>query len=397
MDTQALNWDLNTAIVRIYEAALTPSLWPNILQYLSFTLEGSKCFLVYSDDKQKNRSCLINSEGFNDFSAEVCLFKKNPRDFSHAVLGDVILFDKQTPIISTLSNSQTSYLALFTRDRSRLFIPLLMDESIKAFLIVEPLRNKLSAIGMNALQLLLPHFVRAFQIDNKLSTLTHRNDSMMQVLERTNQSVFILNADLKVTFISHKAEQLLRRQSALRIDEKGHLKLFFTDEQNTLLRLLNDFLAKGIDTQYWAYSEKSLAIRHPDSIHPIRLRFLPIQNPDFQQPQLPFVAIFAFDPEQPRNIAAKYFKQAFALTPTEIKVAQLLACGFNVTEIAKIRNTTLESTRWQMKQVLYKTNTHSQAELVRLLIALSDSSNTDAHLITYPKTRQNRESHHEYI
>jgi DNA-binding CsgD family transcriptional regulator len=378
MDVQALDWDLNNAIVHIYEAALEPSLWPNIIQQLSFSLEGAKCFLLYIDGNLRNHSCLVTADGFNDFNAKTYSETEFHREFSSVVIGEVIFLDKETPVVSNIYNPQNSYPALFSPSSSKLCIPLLLGDNF-GMLIVEASQDKpLPKNHMAILQKLSPHFVRAIQIHNHLITLKNRNDYMIEALQRTNIPVFILNADLQVIFTSNEAEQLLIRQKTLQMNPKRHLKLFFAEEQNTLIRLLNNVFEKDVHTRYWEDEKIGLAIHHPDRLHPIRLCFLPIQKPNFQQSQLPLIAIFAVDLEQPRDIAPEYLKQAFNLTPTEIHVAQLLVSGFNIDEIAEIRNTTLESTRWQMKQVLHKTHTHSQAELVRMLMVLGNILNSGA-------------------
>lgn len=393
MNTQAPHWNLNNTIASIYEAALEPSLWPSVLKSIRDILQDSQVSLLFMDDNLQPRNTVIThntiySEKFNT-NKPTFTARKFHDEFLSTPLGKWVFIDSEpSPIPKDITEKEilsATHLTLSPTKSSRLLIPLLLGDSIGAALLINTSDNlNLSPSSMAVIEQLSPHFVRAIHIHNHLSALKHRNDSMLEALQRTNIPVFILNADLQAIFISREAELLLARQPTLKMNAKGHLQAFFAEEQNTLIRLLNEFLAKGFNTDYWLDKGIGLAIRHPDRAQPLRLCFLPIQKPDFNQPQLPFIAIFAYDPEQPRHIAPEYLKQAFNLTPTEIHVAQLLASGFNISEISEVRGTTLESTRWQMKQVLQKTNTHSQAELVRMLVILSNDFNADLQLLQNP-------------
>ncbi|MCB6491044.1 LuxR C-terminal-related transcriptional regulator, partial [Dorea sp. 210702-DFI.3.17] len=62
------------------------------------------------------------------------------------------------------------------------------------------------------------------------------------------------------------------------------------------------------------------------------------------------------------------------LTPTECSIMKSLLKNKSISDIACARGTTLETARSQLKVILQKTGTHSQAELSRLMVALDTSS-----------------------
>lgn len=55
----------------------------------------------------------------------------------------------------------------------------------------------------------------------------------------------------------------------------------------------------------------------------------------------------------------------------EFSILKTLLCNKNIGEVAQLRGTTLATTRSQVKSILQKTDTHSQAELSRLVLALN--------------------------
>jgi DNA-binding CsgD family transcriptional regulator len=71
----------------------------------------------------------------------------------------------------------------------------------------------------------------------------------------------------------------------------------------------------------------------------------------------------------------------FGLTPAEAALARLLAQGHSLTEAAAHLCVTRETTRSRLKNIFEKTQTHRQAELVRLLVTVQ---------LTEPRTTEPR-------
>jgi len=63
--------------------------------------------------------------------------------------------------------------------------------------------------------------------------------------------------------------------------------------------------------------------------------------------------------------------KAFDLTAAECEIVQSLVAGHNTTKIAESRGTSIETVRTQLRQLLAKTGTHSQLELIRMMIGFS--------------------------
>jgi DNA-binding CsgD family transcriptional regulator len=61
-------------------------------------------------------------------------------------------------------------------------------------------------------------------------------------------------------------------------------------------------------------------------------------------------------------------KQLHALTPAEARVAALLVDGEPVDQIADGLRLTNDTVRWVIKQILHKTDTHTQAQAVGRLL-----------------------------
>lgn len=65
-------------------------------------------------------------------------------------------------------------------------------------------------------------------------------------------------------------------------------------------------------------------------------------------------------------------REAFDLTAAEVEVVRALCEGKQVKEIARDRGRSTETVRTQLRSILFKTETHSQSELVRIALGLMD-------------------------
>lgn len=73
----------------------------------------------------------------------------------------------------------------------------------------------------------------------------------------------------------------------------------------------------------------------------------------------------------PQGFAATV-QEAFGLTPAEVEIVQGITLGLPLKTIADDRGRSVETVRTQLRSILAKTETHSQAELVRVVLGLMD-------------------------
>ena len=73
----------------------------------------------------------------------------------------------------------------------------------------------------------------------------------------------------------------------------------------------------------------------------------------------------------PEGFAATV-QEAFGLTVAEVEIVRGVTLGLPLRDIAEARGRSLETVRTQVRSVLAKTETHSQAELVRVVLGLMD-------------------------
>lgn len=69
---------------------------------------------------------------------------------------------------------------------------------------------------------------------------------------------------------------------------------------------------------------------------------------------------------------AETVRDAFGLTQAEVEVVEAVTEGRPLKDVAEARDRSLETVKTQMKSILAKTETHSQSELVRVILGLMD-------------------------
>ncbi|MFZ1468828.1 MAG: LuxR C-terminal-related transcriptional regulator [Paracoccaceae bacterium] len=65
-------------------------------------------------------------------------------------------------------------------------------------------------------------------------------------------------------------------------------------------------------------------------------------------------------------------QEAFGLTPAEVDIVRGITLGLPVKDIAEARGRSTDTVRTQLRSILSKTETHSQSELVRVVLGLMD-------------------------
>lgn len=205
-----------------------------------------------------------------------------------------------------------------------------------------------------------------------MGTLNQNNQWLVETLRKSSLAVVLLNADLQVLFIAPEAQKIMASNSSVIVSRCGYLLVGDAVQQAQLDKLLRQCLLPGAALA--DHNGCCIPIKLPNKLHPLKLNILPFNHSSSVSPAQTRLAIFITDPHRRMVAPADYLRQAYGLTRTEVQVANLLINGCDLAGIASERHTTLETTRWQIKSLMHKTNTNSQPELVRLLMLLSRES-----------------------
>jgi DNA-binding CsgD family transcriptional regulator len=210
----------------------------------------------------------------------------------------------------------------------------------------------------------LPHLQRALQIRRRLSHAALERHATLDALQRTGTATLVVARSGHILYANALAEGLLNRGDALYV-VAGRLSTEGRGANEWLARAITEAVdaAAGRD----ATVNEALAIDREDRL-PLTLLVAPLRPAqDGFGTSVPAAIVFVRDPEQatPSSLA---LRSLFGLTSAEASVAGALAAGKSIDEIAASNGVTLNTVRTHLKNVLAKTGTSRQAELVALLL-----------------------------
>jgi DNA-binding CsgD family transcriptional regulator len=82
----------------------------------------------------------------------------------------------------------------------------------------------------------------------------------------------------------------------------------------------------------------------------------------------PMAAVFIRDPDAPAATSAEWLRRLYGLTPAEARLLQALLAGDSLETISERFRVGAETLRTQLKAIYRKTDTGSQAQLIRLAL-----------------------------
>lgn len=369
-------------IRRIYDAALDGKLWAGVMQSIADACDADQCTMFFYDARCRGRNFAAAAR-INDgivkkylqefIDLEAAEFHKNMAPLQE---GQVVTSDELINITGK------TYDAIVGREYMDMFLPqlqfqagiiLLHENMMCAGLGIRSFIGKpsLTSDKLEFLRRISEHLVQSVRIHNRINVVKQTNLAIEAVLKHINTGVFLLDKDLQVKFSNAEAARILESGCALEIGRYG--KLFLTSATDNL-RLQTAL--EGIAREGDQGGQKTIqfAAQANACKYPLRISISSVQAADNSELAREGIAlvIFAVDPDRPNKIPESYVRQAYSLTPTECNIMKILLKNSCANYVAEVRGTTLETARGQLKVIMQKTGTHSQAELSRLLMAISN-------------------------
>jgi DNA-binding CsgD family transcriptional regulator/PAS domain-containing protein len=218
------------------------------------------------------------------------------------------------------------------------------------------------------LTLLVPHLQQALRAQNGLSNLSSRAADLTQALDSVDHAIVVARSEGRIVHANAAAERLLREGDGL-ATQAGRLVVSAPHLRAGVEALLRGALsgdALGVR------QGGSLACARPSGKRPYAVHVLPLNHHGAEfTPRGPTAMLVIVDPERRPMPAAERLRQLFGLTKTEAAVAQLVVNGHGLGPIGEQLVLSRDTVKTHLRSVFNKTGTHRQAELVRLLLAIT--------------------------
>jgi DNA-binding CsgD family transcriptional regulator/PAS domain-containing protein len=217
-------------------------------------------------------------------------------------------------------------------------------------------------LGMDDLrrcEALASHIGRALEIHRRVQMESGHRRSIAEVLDCTPHGVLLLDADGECIYSNAAARRVIALEDGMRFRQR-RLTLDDPRAQRTLSRAVAraEVVDDGADAD-------PLSVPRPSG----RCAFEVAVNAVHEScgyPGAARTALFLSDPDAMAD--PELLRSQYGLTMAEAALASLLAAGHSLHECAKRRSIGIGTARGYLKSLYRKTRTHSQRELVGLVL-----------------------------
>jgi len=214
-------------------------------------------------------------------------------------------------------------------------------------------RARLAAVGS--------HVIRALEIRARLARAEDRIHGFRSALEATQAAVLLLNAEAHVRWVSAAAEAILRTSPHASV-VRGRLVLHDGAAQRRLLERLG---RAGRGELEAAAEDGLLSASSPVDVEPLLVRVLGWGQ---FAPRAGLVFLSTGSRDAP--VSPSRLRVRFGLTATEARVVVALTRGAPPRRIAEELEVSESTVKTHLKRIGQKTDTHRQADLVRLVLSI---------------------------
>ena len=215
---------------------------------------------------------------------------------------------------------------------------------------------------------LLPHIRQFIRVRQTLVRAEARDTTVTALLDNPRIGVLHLDRRGQIMELNDRARSILRQGDGLS-NRDGVLHARAPADQLRLERLVADALpASGA-----VAVSGSMLLGRSSGLPPLVLHVKPVAvpQPDYGARHVAAL-ILIIEPKSQHRIDPGLVARTLGLTPMESRVAVWLAEGKSVREMAEATGHTAGSIYWQLKQIYQKHPISRQAELVRLVLSITE-------------------------
>lgn len=373
----------------IYDAAIHSHLWPQVLNAIRKFCDADQCTLFYYDSEERRHNYAAAAHMnmqildlyLNEFISPQA--EKIHNELHYLPEGKVVA-DHDLLCLSGKNYAQivgTKYMqCLWPKLHFQAGVVLLRNTSNCAGLGLQTFEHSapLSTSSIERLQRLAPHLVQAICIRQRINLLEKANHALEAVLRHLRLGVILLDEYEKISFINPEALRAFSKCTD--IGYNLHQRLHFPQySPNHNTASLTKEKPKKNEKRKIVGDDIYIKINYPQG-H-LKIRFFTIcasykdtlpHKLKHSFPVNSYYLVLVQDSHRPCNLPINYLRQAYGITPAEGELIHHIMNGATLVEAAEKRAVTHETARWQMKNIMQKTQVHSQLQLSQLMLSIME-------------------------
>ncbi len=382
-------------ISRIYDMALDPTGWPELMLRLAHRLNAAGAFvfeLRLDDDKPHITSRIFSSNYRADI---VNFYLRNFNDLEIRDQGRFAELSQQGNSVDLISD-----VALLPK------ISDLLQQPNTAFMIQHGLKHRAGAllnkdlvnVDRFALQfpvdhgpitgeeiqkagLFLPHIAKVIGMSRPLEEQMLAKGIFEDILRNIKQGIALLGPRGNLLYANQEFERCLEDHKIFRKLPNGTLQLIDSRSTSPHAKHYHDLvLSETAHGQFGARARReAIVIELEEPNTALFIEICPVEASQRtgkigQGCRL----VTVIDTSRDITCDTRRLRTFYQLTPSEAEILELVAKGFTTTEIGDIRNRSHDTVKSQLKSVMRKTNSQSRTDLVHMIHHLSSTINYTA-------------------
>jgi DNA-binding CsgD family transcriptional regulator len=235
-------------------------------------------------------------------------------------------------------------------------------------------RGPFTSTELEASQELLPHLRRAMQLRFLLERNREHEKLALEALDQLAVGVLILDGQARVQFANMAAQKIAAARDVLVLTDKT-VSCRQREQNDVLRRLVGSAIRGG--------PGGSLLLSAPSRRLPVSALVTPLIGTLAMslasQGLQGAAAVFLSDPERNAVTLTEHLQALYKLSPTEARVAWLIARSESISDVAKSLGLAPETVRTHLKHIFAKTGVHRQSALAYLLGAAAVAASPKHH------------------
>jgi DNA-binding CsgD family transcriptional regulator/PAS domain-containing protein len=248
-----------------------------------------------------------------------------------------------------------------------LFVRLTDGSMPTCFLVAAPKRSVPfdTAERVQLMSALVPHLQQALRTQSHLEEFAQGASDIARAVDSVRHGIVVVGAGSVVMHLNSAAERILKCGDGLCI-RSGTVEATSASANAELRRSIVGALL-GHDCR--PRDGNSFLCRRPSGKRPYVIHVLPL-SPTTENMSAARALVVLVDPEQQPEPPTQLLRRVYGLTNAEADVALRVLRGDGLKPICENLSLSMATVKTHLQHIFDKTDTHRQAELVRLLLTI---------------------------
>jgi DNA-binding CsgD family transcriptional regulator len=364
---------LRDLVAAIYDAALEPSLWPEVAVGAAKAFQAPRARLGVVDRRQGGSVIDAPSHNLSEPQLTMARYltpESNP-GLAFSALTRPMTVELRDRRVSDRDLERSDYYNEIMRPLDlwhAAIVNVHRDEAVLAPMGILRTRKErpFGLSELRNLRALAPHLNRALRVTLRNREMEARAEALVEMSDRALTAIVLANAYGRVAEANASARAILAEADGLLIRD-GVLRAARSEDNARLVRLILE-AAGGVDGLTFIHKSGVIQVARPSCRRPLALVVSPTRNAASPFCRSHAVTIAFADPERAPEADADLLARLYGFTAREAAVAALLLKGRSPSEAAEELALRDNTVRTHIRHVFDKTGVGRLADLVLLLM-----------------------------